>query len=778
MNVLNKKKSFRFFAMILVCVTFLSIMTPTQVFATGSSGSGGSSSSGSNDEVETVGDIYDVTTALTAYVNNVVGANSNDKHNNQRVENPQKMGNAGAYVGYGDEKKQKFEGFITNNTTVGASTSTYDAWKNIIDGGGKNYAYQYVRLGKLLADEGLDETFEPSANQNGRTVKGIITRAAYGASELVPTAFGFTLKILNKLNPFAFFKVSNVEFADNKTGQMLSPLRDWISGIYTTITEKVTWMATIPLLLALSIFSVLMLRKKAGKTFGVMAFRIIFIVGGIPMLGALYTTSLADLTNVTSEDPTGARLVASSYVDFASWADNGLPMRTDYGTSTLSTDEGSSNAGGTPTADSLKKLRSNAGKINKSNSPAFAGLSVLGTRDVDKLSGGEWNDNNGKVTHENAEESKLQSGINDMLDRYQKAESYTASAYASKVSQSLEDTPGESMLKNMFDTTDEMGDWMKRKTNDNEAIWKGTAASADAGMDWITKGKSRSNIFKNGTMQANGGADTLTYNGKLSTLSMYNYLSTSFGSSSIVTYSNSTSISEHTQQVHASVTAVGSGLLELMFNLNMWACLGVTAVLGVFFAIATLFDGLKTTVKLLTSIPFSAFGIIKSIAQVIIYTIMLILQIVVGAFMYSFIAEMALVFASFIEQLVSGGSGGLGITDYTNTFVGGRFIDWMTNVSPSALSNSMVSAYLMVGFEFVAVLFFGYAVMKYRRAIVRVYAVSLEKAFELVTCSEFQDELHRIWHGGRVGLSMPDTNGLHEVFNFLKPEQNLDLVRG
>ena len=39
-------------------------------------------------EVETVGGLYDATTALTAYINDVVGANSNDKHNDQRVENP------------------------------------------------------------------------------------------------------------------------------------------------------------------------------------------------------------------------------------------------------------------------------------------------------------------------------------------------------------------------------------------------------------------------------------------------------------------------------------------------------------------------------------------------------------------------------------------------------------------------------------------------------------------------------------------------------------------
>lgn len=155
-NVHGKKRIGLLVSVVTFCLFM--IMTAFPVYADPPSGD-------DSGDVETVGDIYDVSTALTAYVNNVVGANGNDKHNNQRVENPGSVGNAGAYVGYGDEK-QKFVSFITSNTTVGTSTSTYDAWEDIIDStdSDKNSAYAYVRLGKTLSDAGLDETISADTN--------------------------------------------------------------------------------------------------------------------------------------------------------------------------------------------------------------------------------------------------------------------------------------------------------------------------------------------------------------------------------------------------------------------------------------------------------------------------------------------------------------------------------------------------------------------------------------------------------------------------------------
>src|SRR5699024_7236978 len=58
--------------------------------------------------------LYDTQTALTAYVSNVLGVNGNDKHDDNRVESPMTVGNAGAYVGYGDEDKG-FSAYVMSN---------------------------------------------------------------------------------------------------------------------------------------------------------------------------------------------------------------------------------------------------------------------------------------------------------------------------------------------------------------------------------------------------------------------------------------------------------------------------------------------------------------------------------------------------------------------------------------------------------------------------------------------------------------------------------------
>ena len=108
---------------------FCTIIPSMPVYATGTS-TAGSSTTGDSSSIGT--SLYDVSTALTAYVNNVVGANSNDKHNNNKIENVINAGNAGGLVGYGD-KFQNFESFVTANTTYGASSSTYDAWQGIIN---------------------------------------------------------------------------------------------------------------------------------------------------------------------------------------------------------------------------------------------------------------------------------------------------------------------------------------------------------------------------------------------------------------------------------------------------------------------------------------------------------------------------------------------------------------------------------------------------------------------------------------------------------------------
>lgn len=745
------------------------IMTAFPVYADPPSGD-------DSGDVETVGDIYDVSTALTAYVNNVVGANGNDKHNNQRVENPGSVGNAGAYVGYGDEK-QKFVSFITSNTTVGTSTSTYDAWEDIIDstGSDKNAAYAYVRLGKTLSDAGLDETIPADTNFDFlRIIMGGISLLVFSAGEIVPFAFNIALGILKALNVFALFgTVGNVvtntwQDAFPDAPDVLSPLRGLFGGLYSDMLSPIVYtdkypegrpgvtLLMIALLVALLVTNIFLLRKSAGHQMITFLKRVVFMLAGLPLCGLLYTSCLNHLYDITREGTASAKLVAASFVDFEEWANSGLNMTGLTIESSPKGTDGAINKGGAASEETLQQLRNTSLKINELGKPSDHPFhdwadDGFGNSSHDVISGDLW-DTSGNIVHQStATDSSAVASIYNMLVRYIKADTYTSSAWASNLKQTVfkdvnigsadpEATDTKKSVRAMFEATDEVGDWMRRETQDNERIWDGTHGTD---MEWTSESF---NIFRNGDMKLDGvtgEADKpMKWKGRLSDLSMYNYLATRFDESSIITYSNATSVSEHVKQAHTSVTAIGSGVLGFVLLLNMWVCIGITALIGVYFAISTTLKNLKTSFQLIASVPMAMMGAVKSIAQVIIYTVMLMVQVVLGAVMYTFLAEFLVVFATVIENIVSSGN-----ADGPQTVsILLASIGFDTNM----IADSEVTVTCMIVAELIALLIVGYAIWHYRRVYVRAYDCALYRAMKWVTVEECRDVFESVWKQKKV----------------------------
>lgn len=745
------------------------IMTAFPVYADPPSGD-------DSGDVETVGDIYDVSTALTAYVNNVVGANGNDKHNNQRVENPGSVGNAGAYVGYGDEK-QKFVSFITSNTTVGTSTSTYDAWEDIIDstGSDKNAAYAYVRLGKTLSDAGLDETISADTNFDfPRIIMGGISLLVFSAGEIVPFAFNIALGILKALNVFALFgTVGNVvtntwQDAFPDAPDVLSPLRGLFGGLYSDMLSPIVYtdkypegrpgvtLLMIALLVALLVANIFLLRKSAGHQMITFLKRVVFMLAGLPLCGLLYTSCLNHLYDITREGTASAKLVAASFVDFEEWANSGLNMTGLTIESSPKGTDGAINKGGAASEETLQQLRNTSLKINELGKPSDHPFhdwadDGFGNSSHDVISGDLW-DTHGNIVHQStATDSSAVASIYNMLVRYIKADTYTSSAWASNLKQTVfkdvnigsadpEATDTKKSVRAMFEATDEVGDWMRRETQDNERIWDGTHGTD---MEWTSESF---NIFRNGDMKLDGvtgeADQPMKWKGRLSDLSMYNYLATRFDESSIITYSNATSVSEHVKQAHTSVTAIGSGVLGFVLLLNMWVCIGITALIGVYFAISTTLKNLKTSFQLIASVPMAMMGAVKSIAQVIIYTVMLMVQVVLGAVMYTFLAEFLVVFATVIENIVSSGN-----ADGPQTVsILLASIGFDTNM----IADSEVTVTCMIVAELIALLIVGYAIWHYRRVYVRAYDCALYRAMKWVTVEECRDVFESVWKQKKV----------------------------
>lgn len=762
-----KKKIGLLVSVVIFC--WFMIMTAFPVYADPPSG-------GDSGDVETVGDIYDVSTALTAYVNNVVGANGNDKHNNQRVENPGSVGNAGAYVGYGDEK-HKFVSFITSNTTVGTSTSTYDAWEDIIDStsSDKNAAYAYVRLGKTLSDAGLDETIPADTNFDFlRIIIGGISLLVFSAGEIVPFAFNFALGILKALNVFALFgTVGNVitntwQDAFPDAPDVLSPLRDLFGGLYSEMLSPIVYtdkypngrpgvtLLMIALLIALLVMNIFLLRKNAGHQMITFLKRVVFMLAGLPLCGLLYTACLNNLYDITREGTASAKLVAASFVDFEEWANNGLSMTGLSIESSPKGTDGAINKGGAASEKTLQQLRNTSLKINakgKGLDHPFVGWAAtgFGNSSHDVISGDLW-DTSGNIVHQSqATDSSAVASIYNMLVRYIKADTYTSSAWASNLKQTVfkdvnigsadpEATDTKKSVRAMFEATDEVGDWMRRETRDNNHIWDGTRGTD---MEWTTESF---NIFRNGDMELDGvtgeADQPMKWTGRLSDLSMYNYLSTRFDESSIITYSNATSVSEHVKQAHTSVTAIGSGVLGFVLMLNMWVCIGITSLIGVYFAISTTLKNLKTSFQLIASVPMAMMGAVKSIAQVIIYTVMLMVQVVLGAVMYTFLAEFLVVFATVMENIVSSGN-----ADGPQT---GSILLASIGLDTNMIAGSEVTVTWMVVAELIVLLAIGYTIWHYRRVYVRAYDCMLYQVMKLVTIEECKDVFESVWKQKKI----------------------------
>lgn len=460
---------------LLMCLLFTQATT---VFA---------SSNGS--ESENIGtSMYDVSTALSAYANSVVGANTNDKHNSHKLSelnwnNKLKPGIAGAFVGYGDANKD-FYAYIASNTAQSVTTSSYDAWLNV---GDKGSTYSYVRYGHLLDDLGLDDTAPNSESSGGRSTFGMLMYGVHAISGFVPKVFEFSTGILKTLNPFQFFigntyslderttaftdantsskingvdngsfdsgntktNVSNDNTAKNAYGSkvntpaILSSLRNYVTELYG-ILQSIGLFAIIPLMIAMLLASVL-LKARSGHTqtggwskLRVIVTRLAFIVIGIPVCGLLYTSVLNQINNVVATRPASSRMVACTFVDFQTWVQTSrldLPNNvTLVSVGVNSADGDTTSASGSASADTIRQLRNYTFQINKKSglipSSYTSGLG-FGASVNSMVNAGMW-DTSGNLSTD-TKDSNMQKKMAALLTRYRNGGFYQASAWETAV---------------------------------------------------------------------------------------------------------------------------------------------------------------------------------------------------------------------------------------------------------------------------------------------------------------------------------------------------------
>lgn len=758
----------RLMSFVLLLLT-LTMLLPSQVFATTSS----KKDDGAKPAEEIGVSLYDTQTALVAYVNNVVGVNGNDKHDDNKVESTAPsgnvIGNAGAYVGYGDVDKG-FYSFIMSNLTYGASTSTYSAWQDICKSDG-NQVYAYTRFGRALADSGLDSTASVTSN-NPRFVSGVFTLLFYALSELIPKMFGLALKILKFLNPFALLSEASTfqgywHDAFPNAPAMLTPAVDAVCNIFDIITNDLTWTVMVPLFIAMVALNILLLRKKAGTLLANLLKRIVFLAIGLPICAGLYTGVLNQMFEIVSHGTASSQMVVSTVFDFESWVtENQLAIpsgaliasapsdksdRTSYQNPADAITPTSANAG-VATAEMLRNLRTTAYTINKTTHDEFSSMGDMTSADSMHfmLTGDMWNKNANYSGSGNTaflgitsitDDLEVSTGIFDMLVRYTSGSFYRATDFETSYMNLLTtqyrtemghtaSTAGASSNRNkvydMFDMTNEVDDWLEREESDNKAVWSGSSSNNHlgwVGRDW--------NVFRGGSLRSDtlSPTATMTFSSGskgLSTQSMYNYLSTAFDSNSVVVYSNKNSVSENTKQQHYAVNTIGTGILNFAFMMNMCVILGILVVIAFVFSLNLAIHNLKRGCSLIGNVPIAMLGVVKSIAQVVSYVIAMICEIIISVFLYLFISNMLVLIATIVESLASSRD----VTGLSGTILNA------IGISMTDISSSELSVVFMVLAETMLAIFLFVGMMFYRRAWCRVrYNVSC-KWYKFMTLPE------------------------------------------
>lgn len=760
------------------------------------------------DQAEGIGtSLYEVSTALTAYANDVVGPNTNDKHNDHKLKEMESMANAGAFVGYGDEKNG-FHAFIASNTAKSVTTSSYDAWTNVGDGG---YTYAYVRYGRLLNDLGLDDTASNTSGSGGRGITGVLTQAVYGLASFVPKIFGFVMDLLEMLNPFKLFsgvfdigtgvdkvivtdpdsdEVTTFEGFEVKTTKDVGATNTawknvvkYVSDLYTTL-QGIGFLI-LPLFLAFLIASFLLL-KTANKSRKALAFfyRVVFITAGIPLLGFFYTAMLSNVEKITNEEPAATQVVGQTYVDFQKWVTDSrlaLPSGVTLRSDGISGTGSGTMASGSASDNNVRSARQIVWKLNK-NMGIVKGNYRGGAGSYNDTAG-MWNAN-GKLRKEDDmnyasdnQKKLIKDNINALLSRYQSGDFYQASAFETAVNgtfnqahkDDLGSTPGtgnavsnEDKIYGMYGDTNDSQSWLDREVDDNKAIFNGGPVTTD--LKWTNK---QWNIYSNGNLQVNGtlkpdgnikySAGNWAGDGKavdaakkggLSTVAMYNYLSTAFSDSSVQVYSAVNSTSEYVKQSHYSVNLIGSDMLRVAYGVNVLVVMGVIVVITFIYAIGMIISNIKRMLHMLMTIPAAMLGVLNSIVQVVVYTVMMVVELVATVFVYEFVCDLVVMFGSILESPIEE------MVESTS-IIGGRFafVDVIQANSLYHNTNFFVFGMFVLLFVLAGL---GVAAKRYSKSILYVWEYAWCKVYRFVTCEELVPEFDA-WMCERDSLYVWDT---------------------
>ena len=660
------------------------------------------------DKTENDFSFYKVSSAASAYYDDT----HNGASDNTFVNGDISMAQAGAFVGFVDEDYDSgFFGSTISFLSGSSQSRGYDAFD-------EPGLQAYVQYGHALQAMGLDstanETFDIAAIV--RWIAGLFLFVGYTMALVADVFFGAIIKILQMFNPFAWFMagakgVSEVfsKFfgtttkPDNWAG--FDGLSQFISGWYEGLSELGMYIIVLLFFVTLGI-TLILWKSQQGKmksVFRLFVTRLLFICVGIPLLGGLYTMSLdacADISIGSGKTPAADQILMSTLVDFEAWASNGnlsLPVNMD-----IKVDINKSSAGEIDEGQS-DNPRTLARRINSC-------YSNLGSDSYNS----DWNQDLTWTTDDLTDKNKVFEAW-DIIGRYMSSAFYHASDYETAYKKDYLSTSDGNATKSaaLYNTIksdtgklDKYGDNLFEKSKN-----AGSPSSKDSFYAPYLTDNTSLDVFgveqSGSSITYHGGSYTGRVNG-LSSLSMYNYLTTSFDDSSVVTFSTKKATSGLVVKAHRSVNLIGGGAMAVLYYANAMSMFFAIIVIGLIYSIGLLFNMLGRGIKMVTSVPFAMLGNMRAMAKVTTYVAMMIIEVLGTFFVYSLVIEILISLSGLVETP---------LLEVLNDSISSTMLAGGTSmaVNPAAGAITMVGLLMST----IIYLVFGIKAIRWRKSIIK-----------------------------------------------------------
>ena len=561
------------------------------------------------------------------------------------LKEPSQMANAGAFVGYVDKDFNIFDiGSFLAQTTMGTQSRSYTVPDN------DKAVSAYLQYGHALQALGLDTV---TSNQMdfmgiGRVFIGAISLLFYIFGLVPQLLFNITIGIMQAMNPFNWILTEAAGGAE--TIPALSGVKDFVTDLYNTFAGMGLYVVT--LIFAVGIgMSILFWRKSnnVGSHFKKFLIRVIFIAAGLPLLAMTYTAALNNAADAfSSSAPMANKAIASTFVDFAAWAEKSnltLPAGTTIKVNGNSSGSGSGTVdmGGT-TAPQMFAL-----KINQASNSIVDGADIDASKDA----------STNIIDSRSADKNQMGRMIEvlDLLIRYMNTTRYTSGAYESYVKTLNPNVVAGTEItsnKDKYTSVDNILDHKNSKIDDkyigymNDGSPEAYNVSVQ-GNSFIYKGGGT--LYHNASGSVKGSIEravsylkkpdaTSLGTGGLSTISMYNYLNTKFADDTVTNYSSNKLASDYVLDTHHSVSLVGGGFMGIIYWLNMLSILGFIGIVGSIYAFGLIGGSVKRGIKMVTSLPFASLGSIKAISKIVAITASMIIQIYGTLVVYELVVQL------------------------------------------------------------------------------------------------------------------------------------------